>query len=270
MTPFRFGAPARRMYATYHPGSAQRRPAAAVLLCNPYGQEAIRVHRLYRLLADRLARRGAHVLRFDYFATGESDGDDEDGEMQGWCEDIVAADAELRRRARPAQVSWFGARLGATLAAGASARSPVPPDRLLLWEPLIDGPAYVAELGLSHARATHDVYVHGPQTPSQTLGSEAIGFAIGAPLRGQLDRLDAAALRGARAGAAVLVVPPQDAGAEAALAALQAAGAPACRHELAHDVVWAAEEAMGSSLVPAAALQALEAVIDDAGEGGAR
>jgi hypothetical protein len=56
-------------------------PGAAVLLCNPFGQEAIRCHRAFRLLSARLASSGIPSLRFDYFGTGDSPGNDGEGDL---------------------------------------------------------------------------------------------------------------------------------------------------------------------------------------------
>ncbi len=261
MTPFRFGPLQRQMYATYHPAAHRRQPSVGVLLCNPYGQEAVRIHRLYRLLAERLAADGQHVMRFDYYATGESDGDDEEGEPAGWCDDIRIAHAELQRRARCSRSIWFGARLGAALVSLASVRAGVAPDLLLLWEPLFDGPAYMAELGRSHARATYNPLTQGQQRPDETLGAEAIGFAVGPALREQLGALKLDALLAARACEIVVLAPPGDADAARLQQGLRARGTAAEVRPLRHDLVWAAEEAMGSALVPAEVLQALQSHI---------
>ena len=63
----------------------------AALFFNPYGQEAIRTHRLMRVAADRLARQGVDVLRFDFFGTGDSPGTDEQADISGWTADAMAA-----------------------------------------------------------------------------------------------------------------------------------------------------------------------------------
>ena len=51
MTPVRFGAAPAGLVGMFHPAdNGATHPA--VLLLNPFGQEAIRCHRLYRVLAD--------------------------------------------------------------------------------------------------------------------------------------------------------------------------------------------------------------------------
>src|SRR6185369_16185836 len=97
LTPLRFGASARRLFGLYQPPSAGTGNAQCVVLCNPFGQEAIRSHRLLRVLGDRLARAGFAVLRFDYSGTGDSDGDDSEADLGRWVEDVLSADAEARR-----------------------------------------------------------------------------------------------------------------------------------------------------------------------------
>src|SRR5690606_7680103 len=118
----------------------------AALLCNPFGQEAIRAHRVFNVLADRLAQRGVPVLRFDYHATGDSPGDDDAGELMGWAMDILAAQEKLDALARPARRVWIGLRLGALLCAIASRSAAVAPDMLVFWDPVLDGAAYLYEL----------------------------------------------------------------------------------------------------------------------------
>ena len=62
MIPFRFGLPTRQLYGVFHPAAQPRTPAIGVTLCNPFGQEAVRTHRLYRIMAERLARAGLRRL----------------------------------------------------------------------------------------------------------------------------------------------------------------------------------------------------------------
>jgi hypothetical protein len=64
-----------------HAADPAARAGCAVLLCNPFGQEALRSQRGFRVLADRFARTGCATLGFDYFGTGDSDGDDDDASL---------------------------------------------------------------------------------------------------------------------------------------------------------------------------------------------
>lgn len=264
MTPFRFGPPARRLYGVYHPGDLRRRPSSGVLLCNPYGQEAIRIHRLFRLLAERLSRNGIHVLRFDYFATGESDGDDSEGDMPGWTSDLLAAHAELLGRARCERLVWAGARLGGTLALEAAPVAKRTPDHLLLWEPIVDGAAYVAELGRTNAHSLHDPIHSAASGVDDRLGDEATGFAVGAALRAQLDALKLDTLALPRAARVTIMSPPVDGGAGELAKRLRGTGCQVDEQAFVHQIVWGDEEAMNSSLAPSEAIDALQAQITTA------
>ncbi len=149
ITPFNFGSAGKQLFGLYHtPDPAQERDMG-VVLCNPWGQEYVRAHRAISQLGLRLARQGFPTLRFDYFGSGDSSGDDNEGSLAQWQADIRAAIQELKRRARIESVFLAGLRLGATLAAlVASGREDV--EGLVLWEPAVTGMEYVQDLQTWH------------------------------------------------------------------------------------------------------------------------
>lgn len=150
-TPFYFGTGSRRLFGIYSAGSA--RPVRAVVLCHPWGQEYLHAHRSVRHLATLLTRAGIHVLRFDYFGTGDSAGDMADADLKGWQSDIDMAIEELKDTSGAQRVGLVGLRLGATLAAQAAARHKRDIDKLVLWDPIAKGDAYLEELrALENAR----------------------------------------------------------------------------------------------------------------------
>ena len=71
MRPFYFGDSEEALYGVYHSPQGEHRDEG-VVLCAPFGQEAMRTHRALRQLATLLTKRGYHVLRFDYRGTGDS------------------------------------------------------------------------------------------------------------------------------------------------------------------------------------------------------
>lgn len=148
--PIRFGTADRELVGIYHsPASAADRRDFCVL-CNPFGEEAMRSHRLFRTIAERLVRGGMHVLRFDYFGTGDSAGDGAEGELDGWTRDVLVAHDEIARRSGASQGVLFGLGLGATLAALASRQVRRGAVRLVLWEPVTNGASYLATLAEAH------------------------------------------------------------------------------------------------------------------------
>ncbi len=144
-SPRRFGAPDRRLYGTYHAATGRGRGGLAAVICNPWGGEALRAHRSLRVLAETLSRSRTHVLRFDYFGTGDSDGGLTDGSVAGWVADIAAASAELRALSGASRVVLVGLRLGGALASLAAQQDP-DIEGVVLWDPICSGSAWLQDL----------------------------------------------------------------------------------------------------------------------------
>jgi uncharacterized protein len=268
MIPFHLGSPDRILFCLFHPAAASGPAELAVLLCNPFGQEAVRSHRLYRVLAERLAAAGVPVMRFDYFGTGDSFGEDEAGDFDGWVADTRAALQELVGRSQARRVVCVGARLGAAVAARA-AMGTAAVSKLVLWDPVVDGAAYLEVLRASHVQTLELAYsVPDPRWRSalahdpQAFTDEAMGFGMSEALRRQVGQI----------GPHSLALPPGvavDVLARASDAAVQAwfrlhEGQPGRRFRaLEHSFDWTAEESRNTPLVPAPALALLTTAIRD-------
>ena len=144
MNPLFFGKSESPLYGVYLPPKATPRDAG-IVLCYAFGQEYMRAHRAYRQLALLLSKKGYHVLRFDYRGTGDSSGDMESISPQDWVDDVAMAIAELRDTAGVSSISVVGLRLGA-LIAGVACASRKDVERLIVWDPVIDGGEYEREL----------------------------------------------------------------------------------------------------------------------------
>jgi uncharacterized protein len=146
MLPLFFGSAERRLFGVYE--SAQRRSevARAVLLCNSWGAEYLNAHHSLRVLAQRLCAAGFDTLRFDYFGEGDSGGETTDADLDGWKQDIATAVAELKAMSTASRVVVLGLRLGASLAAEVAPALAGDIDRLVLWDPIVDGASYLTEL----------------------------------------------------------------------------------------------------------------------------
>lgn len=262
MIPFRFGPAPRQLYGVHHPAAPGRPAAQAVLLCNPFGQEAVRTHRMYRVLADRLSRAGIHVLRFDYLGTGDAAGDDTDGNLEVWRDDVLTAHQELQRRAMGAPVAWVGARLGATLAALAAVQAPGLAARLVLWEPVVDGAAYLEALARQHRAALLSSYGLVPKAYQRVPENEAMGFAMSDTLVSGLRGLALPAFAGLRPRDLNLIAPATDRRAAALAEQCRAEGAAAVTLQaFDHRFDWASEEALNTALVPQEAVKLLATLV---------
>ena len=94
MQPFYFGSAERSLFGLYTPSRGRSHRDLGALLCYPMGAEYMRAHRAFRQLGTLLNRQGFHVLRFDYFGTGDSAGEGTEATVEQWLEDVDAEDEE--------------------------------------------------------------------------------------------------------------------------------------------------------------------------------
>lgn len=140
-----FGAPGRQLFGAYHTPPASVPSRGAALLCPPWGQEYLVSHRILRRLAERLSESGYHVLRFDYYGTGDAAGERNEGDLDSWLDDAGTAAEELRDMSGVSSIASFGVRLGASVAWRlATTRSDV--NTTVLWDPVVYGREYMKEL----------------------------------------------------------------------------------------------------------------------------
>lgn len=179
--PCQFGRDGTLM-GMYH-GVAGHAPVGA-LLCPPLGQALLRTQRIYRQLATVLAARGIGVMRFDYRGTGDSAGDSLTLDWQHCLADIRSAAAELRVRSGCAAVVGFGTRLGGSLALAAAPA--VGFSQLILWDPVLDGARYVAELDAwQEELRTDSLHYSRPRSTEEAAG-QWLGFPVSPHWRAQL------------------------------------------------------------------------------------
>jgi uncharacterized protein len=251
VNPFFFGSSKSPLYGVYHPPKSAVGPATAVLLCYPMGAEYMRCHRAFRQLTTLLVKGGAHVLRFDYFGTGDSAGDATEATFARWREDISTAIEELREMCQAERVTVVGLRFGATLAAQAVAGRP-DVEHLVLWDPIIDGPAYVREMLVTHAA---EQAARGRGAGDGTAGVH--GFPL---LKSQRDELNAMTLPTWPSSAArrvdVVRSSPSDE-AEALATRLMAEGSAASYSVYPSNGNWAESDAFGSALIPQGIIQGI-------------
>ncbi len=188
-----FGPPQHRLLGVWHAPAAGLPVQIPVLLCNAFGHEASRAHRMWRVVADRLARAGHGVLRFDYHGSGDSPGDDLAGDLEVWADDVLIAERHLRDCAGASSCQWMGMRLGANVAWRAARKAAPVPHRLILWDPIVDGAVYAQFLRQRQAQSLRDAYGPMPvpvlaDSATGPRGEEWIGTEVSARLRQQVEQ----------------------------------------------------------------------------------
>jgi pimeloyl-ACP methyl ester carboxylesterase len=248
MTPIRFGAETREMLGFYHAPARVVADTPAVLLCSPFGPEAIRSYRMLRLLADRLATAGCPVLRFDYHGTGDSPGEDDVASLPGWAGDIGVAHRELAARSGKNTTAWIGLRLGASLAALAAQTVRAGLGLLVLWDPVIAGVGFL------------ETY-RSQSGPRAGVGFETMGFEFSDRFRNDLTTLNLANLALPADTRVAAIVGSDNDSAQALKAALT-------RSEVKLDwtvspavAEWNSEKALNSAVIPMQLLQGIESKV---------
>jgi pimeloyl-ACP methyl ester carboxylesterase len=236
MNAFFFGRSDRSLFGVYHPPQGRTDRRAGIVLCSPMGQEYMRSHRAFRQLANLLSRKGYHVLRFDWFGTGDSMGASSDFSFSASAQDLDAAIMELKANADLDRVSLIGLRLGASIAAvGGGARPDI--DRIVLWDPVVSGSRYLESLlGDEHPE------------PEETVG--ALGFPLTGALRFELAGLDLCALAAAPTADLSVFVSAESGEYEALKRGWQGAGIPFEYSWVPAAGNWNEVDNFGSALVP--------------------
>jgi len=165
-----------------------------VVLCKPFGFEALCGHRSMRVFAGMAAALGIPVLRFDYLGTGDSaEIEASADQIEIWTRDIANAVAELRRRTGVARVCLLGFRLGALLSVLAARTCQV--DALALVAPVLSGRKYLREARTAQLAAEAAEAALGGESgvarPAATDGAmEVNGFPLSAASVARLAALD--------------------------------------------------------------------------------
>ncbi|MGJ7567247.1 serine aminopeptidase domain-containing protein [Variovorax sp. GB1R11] len=269
-TPLMFGPASRQVFGVFHPAEDNRAENTAVLFCPPFGQEGLRTHRFFKVLAERFARSGVAVLRFDFYGSGDSPGDESEGELDGWRRDLCAAHEELRRRAPNASIVWIGARLGATLAVLAARSGRCDPVRLVLWEPVIDGKRYGRLLREEHVAAIDTTFCipdlawrRSLVNEPDALPEEALGTSLSPALRAQLAALVPESLPLTALHDTLVLAEPDDTHTAQWAADQQSRHMPVRLAYFSHPLDWTSDPYPNSAMVPAEALNRLQGALHE-------
>lgn len=146
--PFWLNEGGRRLYAAIHPGNGASVPVGrdsdppAVLMLPPLLHEYHRSFRFLCELASGLADAGLPCLRFCHFGSGDSDGDGDQADFDTMSADIDHALhmlVEHTGRRRVVMLAFRSAALSLQAWLDHGRRA----DLALLWDPVLDGPAWL-------------------------------------------------------------------------------------------------------------------------------
>ena len=138
--PFFFGR--KGAFACYHP-SVDPGSTKLLVVCPPFFDEYRRCYRALSELANACAAAGVHVLRVDYFGTGDAQGLLLEATVQDWIEDVDCAVEEGLSLTGADRVILLGVRFGATIAAQCQHQSI---ERYIFWDPIETGEQYLGWL----------------------------------------------------------------------------------------------------------------------------
>jgi pimeloyl-ACP methyl ester carboxylesterase len=247
MQPLHIGTSERPLFGIYEAPDRRRRVRGGVVICAPVGHEYIRSYRALRNLAVQLATSGLHVLRFDYYGSGDSSGSSDEMTVAECVANIGSALDELKDIAGLKRVSVVGLRFGATLAAQAVCqRTDV--EALTVWDPVVRGADYLADLGVLQAGWLAD----RPQLRRIRVGtppSEVLGFPLSDALRQEIAALDLATVVLHRTAKVAAVVSTADLRTAAWVEHLRSTGTKASLREATGGGEWDRPEAVHSALI---------------------
>lgn len=189
MTPFYFGDSDKPLFGIYHQPASSQFQDTSIVFCNPIGFEYGRAHSVIRYLAKKLASNGYHVLRFDYYATGDSSGDSQDVTISQCIKNIELACDEIKTMSANRKVTLVGFRIGAALAAIISKNYKI--SRLVLWDPVIFGESYLNNLQVMHDRMLSDSNRFDLKYLSSTdISNELLGYEFTKALKNEIKAIN--------------------------------------------------------------------------------
>ena len=188
-----FNSGEHRLFGWLHRPLNGQKADIGVVVCQPFGYEAICAHRGMRAFSEEIAAAGMAALRFDYLGAGDSpDIDPQADQLQIWTQDVLAAAEELKLRTGVRYVCLLGFRLGALLATLAAAQSNTF-SGLVAVSPIVTGRRYLRELRTTRMAAS--LGVDSSETPAgkhdaQVGGMEVSGFTLSAATLASLAKVD--------------------------------------------------------------------------------
>ena len=183
--PLWLGAAPRRLYGALHRGAV--RAPLGVVLVPPLLHEQPRSRRFLVEVASEFAQLGLHCLRFDFYGSGDSDGESQEADFRSMKQDLDIAVSALRERTRVSRVAMIGWR-GSALPLQEWVHHGGPCDLVALWEPIVDGHSWLDELVSNDEseRALRSPPRAGIPRLTDPSDGQLMGFGVSSRLRADL------------------------------------------------------------------------------------
>jgi len=149
----------------------------AIIHIPAFAEEMNKARQMVALQSRELSKQGYAVLILDLFGTGESSGCFGDATWLTWMRDIDAAITWLTQQGAQS-ISLWGLRTGALLALHYASQTQNKIDRMLFWQPIVNGEIFITQfLRLRVAAAMMDS--NAPQEKTSELKQQLLaGQAI--------------------------------------------------------------------------------------------
>lgn len=157
-----------RLFCAYHPSQNFSNSSEPILLCSPIGPEYFRSYRVIRQLADNLSANGHNVLRFDWYAHGDSSGESSTGSIPIWKKNLEKTAAKLMEMSNSTKVSIIGTRFSSAIIT--NALPSLPAKRIVFWDPVFDGASWLSELTNHHSALFEKLKINNNPSYYEILG----------------------------------------------------------------------------------------------------
>lgn len=131
-----------------------------LVICPPLFDDYLRCYKALSDLSAGAADKGVHVLRFDYYGTGDSAGELDQASIERWLNDIASAIEEGVQITGATEVYILGVRFSATLAAQVADHRI---NKYIFWDPFDSGKSYLkwidrvnSQLKVDHRRVAYE------------------------------------------------------------------------------------------------------------------
>jgi pimeloyl-ACP methyl ester carboxylesterase len=185
--PFYFQSNEKEIFALLGTPGGSMDLREGVILCAPAPFELKKFHWTMRQIALSLQSSGYHTLRFDYFGSGDSEGESRAFNLEDSRANIQDAVRYLKNSGHVRRITLVGVRLGCPLALAACEVERV--KRIVLIDPVYNGQAYLTEIQTMHQNL---VAFHKIKIPTLAEGdpkTQRLGFPYDVTLAWQTQQI---------------------------------------------------------------------------------